>query len=492
MKRILMFSLILSFFSKVYSLDNFDECGELYNLIKEETYKLSLDEPDIRKEKMSGIFLKWDLNEMKLERTLENNIILESLHPEVYEKFQIEPNTTILELNHKKVRDLNDDEIEKELENKDIIIKFYEQEIQLLEKEYDVQYVLVNFETREIDQIDSKLSRYKVSFLHTLVWDDQRITKLGRRIYEKAKKFDSKLKKEDWTYFCQYKKEKFQDLDIYEPDIIIANKVSLEGDSTEILYELDFMPNFFDDGSDYLEIRKEIDGIGTFKSNFDFKSFPFDSQKIIFKFQSNSNNLSATYRTLPYFSPYTIEELIRGFENLKMQEWEKISIGYDYFYVKDVGADTYQVGITYITNIERNYMYFLSKVYLPIIIILLVSWSVFWINPKEIEARLTVSIVCLLSLIAYTFIVDKDLPKLSYLTIMDLIILLSYFFSSIPTIGSIYIYRYLNDSIKVKRINDFFKFFVPILYISSFVLVCILIIGESPNTIAALKFYRSN
>ena len=44
---------------------------------------------------------------------------------------------------------------------------------------------------------------------------------------------------------CLSKLPKFQDLDIYEPDIIIANKVSLEGDSTEILYELDFMPNFY-------------------------------------------------------------------------------------------------------------------------------------------------------------------------------------------------------------------------------------------------------
>ena len=150
--------------------------------------------------------------------------------------------------------------------------------------------------------------------------------------------------------------------------------------------------------------------------------------------------------------------------------------------------DTYQVGMSYITNIERNYMYFLSKIYLPIIIILLVSWSVFWINPKEIEARLTVSIVCLLSLIAYTFIVDKDLPKLSYLTIMDFIILLSYFFSSIPTIGTIYVNLFNNDNVKVKRIDNFFKFFVPFLYLFSFILICTLIIMKSPNTISALKF----
>ena len=66
------------------------------------------------------------------------------------------------------------------------------------------------------------------------------------------------------------------------------------------------------------------------------------------------------------------------------------------------------------------------------------AWSIFWISPKEIETRLTVTIVCLLSLIAYNFVIDQDLPKLKYLTIMDYIILLSYTFCTIPTVASIY------------------------------------------------------
>ena len=60
-----------------------------------------------------------------------------------------------------------------------------------------------------------------------------------------------------------------------------------------------------------------------------------------------------------------------------------------------------------------------------------------WIKPKEIESRLTITIVCLLSLIAYNFVIDADLPKLEYLTIMDYIILASYVYSTIPTFLSI-------------------------------------------------------
>ena len=64
-------------------------------------------------------------------------------------------------------------------------------------------------------------------------------------------------------------------------------------------------------------------------------------------------------------------------------------------------------------------------------LILIISWSVFWLNPKYLEGRLTVGVVCLLSLIAYNFVVDKDIPKLGYLTIMDYIILVSCLFWNI-------------------------------------------------------------
>ena len=67
----------------------------------------------------------------------------------------------------------------------------------------------------------------------------------------------------------------------------------------------------------------------------------------------------------------------------------------------------------------------------------MVCWSVSWINPKELESRLTITVVCLLSLIAYNFVIDSELPKLNYLTVLDMIILTSYIFATIPNFLSI-------------------------------------------------------
>ena len=107
--------------------------------------------------------------------------------PQIYEKTKVEPNKIILELNGKKVETLSDKQIFNENEKKKMLVKFDDgEEIQFLNKEYNIKFILVNFETREVDEIDSKLSRYKVSFMHTLVWNDERITELGRKVFDKA------------------------------------------------------------------------------------------------------------------------------------------------------------------------------------------------------------------------------------------------------------------------------------------------------------------
>ena len=72
---------------------------------------------------------------------------------------------------------------------------------------------------------------------------------------------------------------------------------------------------------------------------------------------------------------------------------------------------------------ERISSYYIFKVMLPILFILVISWSVFWVRGSELESKVNVTIVCLLALIAYNFIIDGDLPKLDYLTFLDFLFL---------------------------------------------------------------------
>ena len=68
----------------------------------------------------------------------------------------------------------------------------------------------------------------------------------------------------------------------------------------------------------------------------------------------------------------------------------------------------------------RRYLgFYLSKAMLSVAIIVLMSWIVFWIAPKNIAPRMSVSVTAMLTLIAYRFLLGQMLPPLSYLTRMD-------------------------------------------------------------------------
>ena len=124
-------------------------------------------------------------------------------------------------------------------------------------------------------------------------------------------------------------------------------------------------------------------------------------------------------------------------------------------------------------EVIRDYNYYIFKICLPILLILSVAWSALWLSPKEIETQVTITVVCLLSLIAYNFIIDKDLPKLSYLTFMDKFILTSYFYAGLPTFISIIGNNNLKKgkNIIVSRISFYSKTFIPISYILLIMLI---------------------
>ena len=108
----------------------------------------------------------------------------------------------------------------------------------------------------------------------------------------------------------------------------------------------------------------------------------------------------------------------------------------------------------------------------------MVCWSVVWVDPRELEARLTITIVCLLSLIAYNFVIDSELPKLEYLTVMDWIILVSYFYATIPNFISVISFRLYKTN---RPLSDKIELYSKKYGASSYVVLTLVIIIINAN-----------
>ena len=274
-------------------------------------------------------------------------------------------------------------------------------------------------------------------FLSRAIWE----TIVYDKVYE-----DGKLRGYWWER-CNFSEEEWGKLNSENPSygMVYHNFVSEEKANriSEYLIQPVENHNYYDEGVveddwEYFENDSEIIYKSTstikFKNRYNLKTFPFDVQKLSIYLRNDLSDLGE-YRSL--VSTWTYKKALEFKLENSIQGWDIKDFDMRYKIYDDPTDFLYKDGFELTFEIERKSGYYIFKIIIPILLILSICWSSVWINPKELESRLTITIVCLLSLIAYNFVIDSDLPKLEYLTIMDFIILISYFYATIPNFLSI-------------------------------------------------------
>jgi hypothetical protein len=115
---------------------------------------------------------------------------------------------------------------------------------------------------------------------------------------------------------------------------------------------------------------------------------------------------------------------------------------------------------------SRNVQHYILKVILPLVLIVIMSWAVFWIDPINASSQVSIAMTSMLTLIAYRFAIDSQLPLLPYMTRLDVFILVStllVFFSLIEVVATII----LDNTQKKKRavrIDRYCRVIFPVIF----------------------------
>lgn len=72
---------------------------------------------------------------------------------------------------------------------------------------------------------------------------------------------------------------------------------------------------------------------------------------------------------------------------------------------------------------SRESQYYVWKIMAPMLLIVMMSFVVFWVNPERFGPQIGLTATSMLTLIAFQFATTSMLPKLSYFTLMDELIL---------------------------------------------------------------------
>lgn len=243
----------------------------------------------------------------------------------------------------------------------------------------------------DITQIDSVAQTFSANLVLFLRWHDPQLAHAGPGTKQYA--LDS----------------------IWNPRIVIANEAG------EVERSLPEIVDVAPDGTAVYRQRL----IGSFAQSLNLRAFPFDRdtfrvQIVTLGYRPEDIELAPDAMALTA----GMREGIGLAEKLTIQDWRVLSAG-SRVQPYRLAPGFEHAAFSFEFTAARNAQHFAIKVIIPLILIVMMSWAVFWIEPNDANTQMAVAVTAMLTLIAYRFAVDSDVPKLPYLTRLDEFILMS-------------------------------------------------------------------
>jgi hypothetical protein len=141
--------------------------------------------------------------------------------------------------------------------------------------------------------------------------------------------------------------------------------------------------------------------------------------------------------------------------------------------VDELGA-TYSV-FTLTIDLSRSDTFYIWRLILPMMLIVAMSFGVFWINPERFGPQISLSATAMLTLIAFQFFVAGALPKLSYFTTLDKLIVTATAIVFLTLLQSIYTANLVSRerSELARRIDRRCRWLFPLVFLGAWAAILV-------------------
>jgi len=155
----------------------------------------------------------------------------------------------------------------------------------------------------------------------------------------------------------------------------------------------------------------------TLHTSYNLRAFPFDRQHLTLQF----SDAWFAFDEVRYASSPSVSGLDAAAQE-QLSNW-KVTTSLGYTREKRTleeaeGATAYDYA-TFVLPVRRHITFHLTRFFLPLLIIVALAFSVFWIDPADLSSKVSVGVTCLLSAIALQFAEGGTLPEVEYLTLAD-------------------------------------------------------------------------
>ncbi|XP_045204206.2 glycine receptor subunit alpha-2-like isoform X2 [Mercenaria mercenaria] len=245
--------------------------------------------------------------------------------------------------------------------------------------------VYVQLHITNIDSISESDMDYSVGMFLRQTWNDSRLTYTPiPRL--RSLELDSRLMDQIWI-----------------PDLFIANEKQAHFHSVTVPNKL---MHIYPEG----RIQYSIRITATLKCNMDLRKYPLDYQRCYIMMESyaySTENLNFIWNS----EPVTVDPrlMLAQFDLGKMVT---------------VRCDKQYLGVNYTCimlefDMTRSFGYYLTQVYIPSILIVILSWVSFWLDVDAVPARISLGLLTVLTMTTQSSGARSSLPKVSYVKAID-------------------------------------------------------------------------
>ena len=103
---------------------------------------------------------------------------------------------------------------------------------------------------------------------------------------------------------------------------------------------------------------------------------------------------------------------------------------------------------------------------LPLIILVLLMWAIFWMEVDNLSDRLNVAFIGILTIVAYQFLIEGSMPRISYFTFTDTVLLYSFVVMCLSVLESLVLTSMCKAGHKAaaERVDHVARWAFPLIY----------------------------
>jgi hypothetical protein len=291
-----------------------------------------------------------------------------------------------------------------------------------------------------LSEVDEAHEQFRLSGLITAVWDDSRLA--------------FKPRPSEWVRF--YDREQ-----MWTPGLAMVNAITpFSGSAT-----IGVSPN-----GRVLYVEPFV---ATLSTKLHLQRFPFDSQNLEIVIAPFASGVAL----IKLKADSKLTSLQPG-PFLELEQWKLGGIT-SIDQSMTIGDSLRVDQVEFRLFASRRPGFYIWTMILPLVILLIVAWSVLWIAPANFAQQLAIAMPTFLSVIAFSYAMSFTLPRVPYLTFMNAFFLSIYLFVFLTVLETVAVYAIGRSEKKdaAAALHRRARWFFPITFLATSVVIVAVFFG---------------